>query len=281
MRVVVVAINRLFDSLFAPFCWFSPIIMLGLISLLCAILILWVFKKVSNQEKIKFHKDKIFGYILETRLYKDQFTRTIISQLNILKHNVLYMRFIITPLLAIIIPILIIMIQINNRMKYLPLGENEPFIIRAELDTSMISHIPDLLDRVQCETSPGIILETPPLRLASEASIFWRARVLSSDEQQYIRLGIYGAEELLEKKVATNSDTKRFIPQRIKWALRKGPLFTGEEPIPETSPFKLVSVSYTPAKYRFLIWKFDPVVLFVILTLFWGFLIKPLMGVKI
>jgi len=176
---------------------------------------------------------------------------------------------------------LIIMIQINNRLKYVPLAENEPFIIRAELDTNMISHIPDFLERVQCKTSFGIIVETPPLRLTSEASTFWRARVLDFQGEQYIRLVIDGTGEVLEKKIVTNSKTKRFIPKKIKWTLWKGTLYSAEEPIPEASPFKVVSVSYRPAKYSFLVWDFDPVVLFVILTLCWGFVIKPFMGVKI
>jgi hypothetical protein len=173
------------------------------------------------------------------------------------------------------------MMQINNRLDYLPLGENEPFIIRAELDTNVISHIPDFLERVQCKTSPGIIMETPPLRVASEASVFWRARVLNSHGQQYIRLGIEGTEEVLEKKVVTNLKTRRFMPQKIKWTLWKGALHSAEEPIPEMAPFKVVSVSYRPVKYSFLVWNFDPVVLFVILTLCWGFVIKSFMGVKI
>jgi len=173
------------------------------------------------------------------------------------------------------------MVQINNRMGYVPVRQKEQFIIHAQLDSNMISHIPDFLERVQCKTSPGIIIETPPLRLVSEASIFWRARVLDFQGEQYIRLVIDGTEEVLDKKIVTNSKTKRFIPQMIKWTLWKGPLYSAEEPIPETSPFKVVSVSYRPAKYSFLVWNFDPVILFVILTLCWGFVVKPFMGVKI
>jgi len=62
------------------------------------------FKKISNQDKIKYHKDKIVGYILETYLYRDRIGRTLLSQINILKHNLYYLRYMVAPLLVILIP---------------------------------------------------------------------------------------------------------------------------------------------------------------------------------
>jgi len=63
-----------------------------LISLISAVIFLLIFKKTSNQIKIKFHKDKIFGNVLEMCLYSDKFGLVLSSILSILKHNILYIK---------------------------------------------------------------------------------------------------------------------------------------------------------------------------------------------
>ena len=274
-------INQVFDIFFEPLSFLNPILFLGSLALISVIFILYVFKKVSNQGKIKFHKDRIIGYMLEANLYRDHFSQTILSLLNILKHNMLYLRYVITPLLVIIIPMIIIMVQINNRLGYVPLNENEQFIIRVELDKDMVATVPHIVERINCETSEGIHVETPPLRVASEASIFWRARILDSNGLQYIHLKIEGDEQILEKQIVTNSEIRSFTSQKIKWSLWNSLLYSAEDPIPETFPIKLVSVSYRPARYSFLFLNFDPIMLFFILTLCFGLIIKPLIGVRI
>jgi hypothetical protein len=260
----------------------SPTVIIGLLSLISAVLILYVFKKVSNQEKIKLHKDRVLGHILETYLYRDQFVQTILSQLHILKHNMLYLRYILVPLLVVTIPMLIVMTQIHNRFGYAPLEENEQFIIHAELDQSMVSNVSDFLNRIHCETSGGIRIETPPVRIASESSISWRARVLTKRGLNHIRLNVEGSDDVLERLIVTNLKTTSVIPQKVKRGLLRNIVsYNAEEPIPEGSPFKRVSVSYRPARYGFLFWRFDPVVLFILFTLCISLIIKPFFNVRI
>lgn len=260
----------------------SPTIIVGLLSFISSVLILYVFKKVSNQEKIKFHKDRILGYILETYLHRDQFMQTILSQLHIIKHNMLYLRYMLFPLLVITIPMLIVMIQIHNRFGYVPLETNEQFIIHADLDQSIVSNVTDLLNKIYCDTSEGICIETPPLRIASEGSILWRARVLTNKGLNHIRLKVEGSDDILEKQIVTNSRIKSIFPKKLKRSLLNNiVLLKVTESIPEESPFRLVSVSYRPARFGFLFWKFDPVVFFIIFTICISLIIKPFFNVRI
>ena len=274
-------INQAFDILFAPLSFLDPILFLGLLAFISAIVILYIFKKMSNQEKIKFHKDRIIGYILETNLYRDDFGQIISSLLNILKHNMFYLRYVITPLLVMMIPMIPIMMQIDNRLGYMPLNKNEQFIIRIDLDKNLAANVPHILERILCETSEGIHIETPPLRVDSEASIFWRARILNSNKLQYIHLKIEGIKEILEKQIVTNSEIRSFASQKTKRSLWNSLLYSAEDPIPDTFPIKLVSVSYRPARYNLLFLNSDPIILFFIFTLLGGLVIKPFISVRI
>jgi len=280
LHYILAFINQVFDILFAPLPFLDPILFLGLLAFISAIVILYIFKKVSNQGKIKFHKNRIIGYILEINLYRDDFGQIISSLLNVLKHNMFYLRYVITPLLVIMIPMIPVMMQINNRLGYMPLNKNEQFIIRIELDKDLAANMPHILEKIICETSEGIHIETPPLRVVSEASIFWRARILNSNRLQYIHLKIEGVKEILEKQIVTNSEIRSFTSQKTKRSLWNSLLYGAEDPIPETFPVQLVSVSYRPARYSFLFLNSDPIMLFFIFTLCFGLIIKPFIGVR-
>ena len=72
-----------------------------------------------------------------------------------------------------------------------------------------------------------------------------------------------------------------FSPEKSKSNSLKYLLNTAEKPIPENSLFQSVSLSYSSALYPFLFWKISPVIYFFILSLLFGFIIKPFMKVNI
>ncbi len=107
--------NFLFDVFFYPFRSVDPIYGLCAIALLSAIIALRIFKYTSNQEGIKRVKARIMGHLLELRLYKDDIRIVISAQINILKYNMVYLRYTLKPLMFMIIPISIIMINTASR----------------------------------------------------------------------------------------------------------------------------------------------------------------------
>ena len=80
-------LNTVTDWVIYPFSWGNAVFGLSLVSLVCAWLLLLSFKRISSQDKIKYHKNKIVGYILEIGLFRDQFAKTFVNQGRILFHN--------------------------------------------------------------------------------------------------------------------------------------------------------------------------------------------------
>ena len=56
--------TRLFDGIFWPFMGLDPLWSLTLISFATGILMLWIFGKVSDQDRIKVVRDNIRGNLL-------------------------------------------------------------------------------------------------------------------------------------------------------------------------------------------------------------------------
>lgn len=280
METIFRLINKISDFIVELFAWESAIFDLIVISFFCAFFLLFLFKKLSNQEKIKFHRNKIFGYILEIGVFRDHFGRIISNQVKILKHNLIYLRYVIQPFLLMMIPVIIVFIQIENRLGYLPIQKNTSFIIQAALDREVVKDIDSLISKVYCQTSTGIILETPPLRIASEGIVFWRAR-LKVTGPQFVRLGIDGTQKEVKKKIVTLTGHERFCPTRSKADSLSYLLNSAETPIPRDSYFKFVSVNYSPATYPFFFWDISPIIYFFILSLGFGLILKPFIKVNI
>ncbi len=277
-------LNRFFDVLYVGAVPNARYLFIVFMSLISAIIFLLIFKKTSNQRKIKYHKDKIFGNILQMPLYKDKFGMLVLSILNILKHNVLYLKQTLIPLVFICIPLILFTVQINNRCGYKPLAVGQRFIMRVDVDANAIQDsLPTVIENVYCEPSPEIVLETPPLRIETEGNVFWRARVaeLPQNGQPYLRIGVQGSDRLIEKAIVTDYGYERFSPAKGKWSFWNGLLNNAEGFLADDAFFEVVSIDYHRASYAFLFWSVDAIILYFLLTLIFALALKPFVKVTI
>lgn len=283
MKQIVLVLNNLFDLLWRSSSIATDYIYIIVLSLLSAVLFLWIFKKVSNQNKIKHHKRVIVGQILQIHLYRDQIQIIISSILRIIWHNLLYLRYNASPLLVIVVPLFIISMQINNRCGYKRPGENDQLIIKAVFDiNSSKSSLADLKG-ISLVVSKGLKIEIPPLRIPDKNEAYWRVRVISpvDKDQEYIAFKIGDNNEFGQRTIATNFKQQRFAPVLSKWWFSTGLLNNAEDFLPDDSPITFVSVDYKRAAYRFLFWETDPLIIYFILTLISALIIKPVFKVVI
>lgn len=282
MESAVILINRLFDFLWIPLSKTPSYLDILIISAISAILFLIIFKKTSNQERIKSYKNKIIGHILEIRLYKDHPLLTIRSISSIFGYNLIYLRYALVPMVFIIVPVLVISVQLNNRYGYSPLQIDKPFIIRAELDKTTVPDVREGIQKIGCTTSDGMVLETPPMRLINEATILWRAKVIDAKSPaQTFTMTMDGGAGSVTKKVISAMTKDGISPETTKWHLENLFVNNAEGFIPDSSPFEAVSVTYHHATYPFLLWNTDPIILYFLWTLIFGFVFKPVIKVSI
>lgn len=273
--------NQAFDAITAPLRFLPPVASLALLSLASAFVLLTAFKKLSNQEKIRYHKNKIFGHFLEIAIFRDQFSRTIICQLYVLKHNLLYMRYFMTPILVMMIPMSIICLQLDYRIGSSPLEPGDSFIIQAILDQTELSSQQIDLHQVSLTTTENIAIESGPIRIPSLSSIYWRATLNNQDSTPAITLS-FNDEEIITKPISTEmTKLARFSTEKRKIKSLTDLLYSAEQPIPPTSKFLTIRTDYQAATYPFLFWRISPIIYFFILTLGFGLLLKPIMKVNI
>ena len=269
MKHLINILNTIFDA-----AWFANsktgnYIYIIVFCIISSCIVLLLFKKISNQEMIKHHRRKTFGYILQIRLYQDNFILLLLSIMNIFKHNILYIRYALTPLAIIIFPIFIISSQINIHCGYAPFSLNDTFIISAEIShNNKTLPAGKIMDTIYCKTSPGIKLETPALRIPQIKKVFWRARILSEGKKEFISFGLKNKSEFLSRRVATTRGEQIFTQELNKWHVSSGLIHNAEGFLPQSSLISSSHLNYERAAYPFLFWNLDPMIIYFILTLF-------------
>jgi hypothetical protein len=274
MQIFNSILNTLFDLLLTPMKSFHPFWSLFIFSLPVGILLILIFRYTSDQETIRATKDRIKGYMLETRLFKDNSGVLMSAFWNILVCNFKYMLHALRPMLFMIVPVLLILIQLDAWYGYRPLktGESAVFSVRlSEGDDNVINNVTIRPDN-------GVTVETPPLRIPEEQEVDWRIRADKAGDHRVVVL-IQG--KAVEKTVTVSDTLSRVSKKRAATSFWGKLLNSGEKPIQEASRIKEIGVDY-PLRYIHVFgWKMHWLVVFSLLTLIIGFAFKGLFRVEL
>jgi uncharacterized membrane protein (DUF106 family) len=267
--------GRSFDLLFFPFrhlnAWFG----MAFISLLTGLLMLFVFRLTSNQEGIRKVKDKIKAHLLELRLFKDNMGVTMKAQGQILGANLRYIAYSTKPMLVMMVPLVLILIQLNLWFGYEPLRPGESAILKVKLEESVK---PMELEAL-LEVPPGIEVETPPLRLEEQKEIDWRLRARAEGVHE-LALKI-GGHSLAKSVAVGRGSLDRISPVKVKRRFFEEVLNPGEKPFPSQVPVKSVEVAYPPKRMIFLGLRLHWLIAYFALSVLFGFALKRPFKVEI
>ena len=277
MVAIVNLINTLLTPVFDVICWpfrsLSPIWAMAIISLLSGVAMVWVFGKVSNQAVIKNRRERIRGNLIGVRLFQSDIGVVMKLQRRIFGDTLQYMKHALVPMVVLLVPVLLIMTQLNLRFSVRPLEPGEPAVVKAfvrdpaALDAAMV-----------LETADGVTVETAGVRIPSTREMAWRVRAeAGGDHELTVRVG----EETLTTRLIAG-DPWGTVPQRRtgRGALDTL-LYPGEAPIPAAHVVESVEIAYPLLELRVLGWTVHWLVAFFVLSLVFGFAFKGALGVEV
>ncbi len=269
------ALSALLDFLLSPLGILGPAWALAVISLLAGVLMLLIFRRTSNQARIKEAKDKMQGHLMEVLLFKDS-PRIILTALkNLVRYNGLYLRYAFTPLVYMILPVSLLLVHLDGWFGYRPLQVGESAIFSVTLSPDG----PRVMSRVSIETDKGLTIETPPLRILQNGEIDWRIRAEAPGEHL---ITVNASGHKVRKKIQV-SETKltRLSKVMVGSSFLDVLLNPGEGPIEQGSFIHSITVGYPAREIEFLGWRSHWLVLFFILSLAGGFAFKKVLKTEI
>ena len=172
---------------------------------------------------------------------------------------------------VLIVPVALIMTQLNLRFSVRPLAVGETMLVKAYVrDAALLDGPLDL------ETPTGLQVETPPVRIASEREVTWRVRATDSGSHEVaVRVG----DERAETTVVVGSGWGS-VPQRSTATL-SALLYPGGSTIPASAPVETVDVTYPALDVAAFGLNLDWLIWFFVLSLVFAFLFKGALGVEL
>ena len=275
MDLVHSIIDSVLTVLFSPFFNTAPVWPLVLTALATSVLFLWVYKRTVDPVKVKTSKDRIQAHLLELRLFKDS-PRILFSALgNALIHNVRYLRFSLKPLAFVLLPIVLLLVQLEGWYGYKPLRPGEAALVRVSLSTPDIG----ILRQITLQCPAGIARETPPLRFPPTREVSWAIR---GKEAGNHRLVVQGPDWTYTKTVVVSEGTwARVWPQTVTSGFWNQFWNPGEAVLSPAGRVRQIAVNYPDRSIDVLGWKTHWLVVFFLASCLFGWIASRFMKVVI
>ncbi len=267
--------GRVFDVVFFPFRGMTPWAGITIVSLLTAVLMLFVYRVFSDQEKIRTVKDRIIAHLLEIRLYRESLPVTFNAQGKILQYNVQYLGLSLRPVLVMIVPLVLALFQMDLWFGHEPLKPGESAMVKVRLKDGRTPS----RARVDLRIPPGIVLETPPLRIDLGGEVDWRIRALEPGSRD-LTVEVDG-HPLSKRVVVGAKPLSRISAVRVagNWIERlENP---GEPAITQASAVDSLEIGYPARRMDFLGWRLHWLVVYFALSVLFGLALKGLFRVEI
>jgi hypothetical protein len=249
-----------------------PLLIVVLVSLLTGLLMVVIFRYTSDQKAIRLAKDKLKAHLLAVRLFQDQLPVVLRSYVRILGGTGTYLRLAFRPLLFVIVPLTLLIVQLDHYLGYFPFRSGEAFLITARTTRA----IP--LEEVSLQMPSELITTAPAVRVPPQNEVVWRV-VAQKDGVYDIGIGISG--QTFSKKVVVSPSLSRLSPIRLRDHFWQRFFFSAEPSFAKDSPVESITVNYQDRSLRFAWLDWSWIWLFFVLSLVAGFLFKTVLGIEI
>ncbi len=265
MSLVFHTIATVWDLVMAPLVWVHPWAAMLVISLVTSVVVLVVYKYTSNQKAMLRVKDRLKASFIAFSLYKDSLRVILLSSLRILRDNFHYMALNIVPLLVMIGPVLVVMVQLDAWYGHRPLRSGEEALVKAQVDGKMIED-----GRVSLEVPGGLEIDAPPVRMASENEICWRVKALREGTYS---ITLWVGDTGVDKIVPVGVETRRVSMKRHDGGFWDGFFHPGERKI-EAAGVHAISVSFAAEEMSVFGWHMHWIWVFLVLTMVFAFALR-------
>ena len=245
--------------------WFG----LTVLSALTGVVMLVAFRYVSNQAAIGRAKDDIKANLLALKLYRDELRVTFQAQWRLLWAVLRLQRYILTPVLVMLLPILLGLAQMGIRHQWRPLQPGEQTLIRMRLAGNAGNPI-----QVELEPNTGAVAEVGPVPGGGE--LVWQIRG-GKPGRHALRFNTGG--HVIEKELVVGTDFQRVSAARV------GPDWTGqlfhpaERRLPADGPIRSIEITY-PGVDSWIYGANWWVLYFFVISMAVALLLKPLFRVR-
>jgi hypothetical protein len=144
------------------------------IAAVTGVVLLWVWKRFSNQERIALAKRQTRAQLYAMRLYADDPALIFRAQGQLLLWSARYLAGMLRPTAVAIVPLLVLCLQLDNVYGHRPPARGESAIVTAQFSGGA-----DLRTLAATLEGRGVVVETPAVRIPGRRQVCWRVRAVT------------------------------------------------------------------------------------------------------
>lgn len=213
---------------------------LTILSVLTGVVMLIVLRYVSNQDAISRAKDDIKANLLALKLFKDDLGVTMRTQLRLLWAILRLQRYILTPVLVMLIPMVLALAQMGIRYQWRPLQPGEQTTVEMKLAENA-----GALTNVQLDAGVAAVVEVGPV--PGDGLLVWRIRG-GEPGRHTLRFSFddtaSGATGFIEKELVIGPGLQRVSAIRVASDWTTQLLHPAEPRIDRASPAQSIEILY-------------------------------------
>ncbi len=280
MKLINDLLRPVFDLLQAPLAGLPAFVGVLVWSIPVGVFALWVFGKTSNQERIAEVKRHIHAGLFEIRLFNDDIRAIMRAQGEILRHVVHYQALALKPMIFILPPLVLVMVQLHQFYGFRGLQPGEEVLLTVQLDPKAIetSQRPDF----EINLPPGLNEAMAPVWVPSLGQISWLLGVKDWGDWE-IRLDIDGAT--YGKTVRATEELVRLSPEKPPRTFVDQLKWPSEPPFEKGEAIRSITLGYPEGSVSVLGWDFEWafawMVVFFVLTMVIALVLRKPMGIEL
>src|SRR5215471_460092 len=213
----------------------SPLILVILISVVVVLIKVVLFGYTSNQKKIHVAKDQLKAHLLAVRLYQDQLPVVMKTYGRILRGTGRYLSLAFMPLLYVIIPITLLIVQLDRSLGSTAIQSGAPFLLTVRTANA------DTMNGASVELPAQIEMTAPSVHVAASNEVVWR---LAAREDGDYEIKVVAGTESAAKTLRVSPGLKRVSGVRLRGHFLERMFTSGEAPLPDAGSIEAISVNY-------------------------------------
>jgi len=248
-----------------------PALIVAGISVVIGLLMVVVFRYTSDQKAIRVAKDHLKAHLLALRLFQDQIAVVIRAYGRIVLATGHYLRLAFMPLLFVIVPLTLFIVQLDRYLGIQPIEPGHPFLVSAKVAESVLNDTSLVLPE-------GLKATAPAVHMPAENEIAWR--VVANKDGDFV-INLQANSLLLSKSVKVGSGLTRLSPIRLRGKFWERILISGEPALAASDLVEAIEVQYPAREIAFAGLEWNWIWLFFVLSLVAGFVFKSVLGIEI
>ena len=269
------ALGGVIDVALSPFHAWPAEVGLGAVSLIVAIVMLLVFRATSDQRALAAVKRQIQAGIFEIRLFNDD-VRALQSAAAVLRHNLTYLRLSLAPLPWVIIPLALLLAQLQFYYGYDGFAPGQSTVVTVRLKASAVGtgDAPALA----LDAPAGLSVQTPVVWIPADREAAWRIGLDAPGDHE-LRVVVDG--QSATKRIRVSREVGWRTPGRFEAGIVNELLYPAEPPLASDLAIEAIEVAYPERRLNLLLFSSGWMVAFFVMVVAFTLLLRSRLGVII